>query len=123
VELERLTSLDPSYQSCKSKFHSLEMMNQCAYKYKSELFICPLLIHFRNFDLLVELEGLEPSSKQGTGMLSTCLSFYWLSGLAWEEAPKTKTYSLYLIRKPGPPPNQSEVNLRPLIRPESDFSI
>jgi hypothetical protein len=36
----------------------------------------------------VELEGVEPSSKQGTDTLSTCLSPYWLSGVAREEAPK-----------------------------------
>ncbi len=29
---------------------------------------------FNNFFLLVELEGVEPSSKQGTNTLSTCLS-------------------------------------------------
>ena len=71
----------------------------------------------------VELEGVEPSSKQGTDVISTCLSFYWLSGVAREEAPKTKPYSLYLVRQPGPLPNQPEIVLRPVIRPESGISI
>lgn len=30
--------------------------------------------YFRAFFLLVDLEGIEPSSKQGSHMLSTCLS-------------------------------------------------
>lgn len=71
----------------------------------------------------VEPEGVEPSSKQGTDRLSTCLSCYWLSELAREEAPKTKTYSLYLIRKQGLPPDQPDLCLRPVIRPESGRSI
>ena len=29
--------------------------------------------------LLVEMEGLEPSSKRGTNELSTCLVFTWFS--------------------------------------------
>ena len=36
---------------------------------------------------------------------------------------QTKPYSLYLVRKPGPLPNQPEVSLRPVIRPESGISI
>ncbi len=36
---------------------------------------------------------------------------------------QTKPYSLYLIRKPGPPPDQPEIILRPVIRPESGDSI
>lgn len=30
--------------------------------------------------MLVELEGLEPSSKRGTNELSTCVVSTWLSG-------------------------------------------
>jgi len=29
--------------------------------------------------LVVELEGVEPSSKQGIRRLSTCLCYYWFS--------------------------------------------
>ena len=36
----------------------------------------------------VELEGVEPSSKQLTDVLSTCLSGGWLSGWLRTSAPK-----------------------------------
>ena len=36
----------------------------------------------------VELEGVEPSSKQLTDVLSTCLSDGWLSGRLRTSAPK-----------------------------------
>jgi len=52
------------------------MSNQIAYKSKSELLFCSLLIRVANFDLAMELAGLEPASKQGTDVLSTCLSYY-----------------------------------------------
>ena len=38
--------------------------------------------------MLVELEGVEPSSKQGTKMLSTCLAGYWFSCRDRKRAPK-----------------------------------
>ena len=38
--------------------------------------------------LSVELEGVEPSSKQLTDVLSTCLSDGWLSGRLRTSAPK-----------------------------------
>lgn len=40
---------------------------------------------------VVELEGIEPSSKQETDMLSTCLVCPWLSGAGWQQ-----TADLYL---------------------------
>jgi|SRR5690554_4252248 len=40
----------------------------------------------------VELEGFEPSSKQGTKRLSTCLSFLYFRVVAGEKRP-TKTLS------------------------------
>ena len=30
---------------------------------------------------IVELEGVEPSSKQAAKVLSTCVAFCWLSGI------------------------------------------
>lgn len=36
----------------------------------------------------VELEGVEPSSKQAAKMLSTCLAVYWFSNIARKMAPK-----------------------------------
>ena len=41
---------------------------------------------------LVESPGVEPGSKQETNMISTCLSFYWLSGEAGKRQP---TFSLF----------------------------
>ncbi len=35
---------------------------------------------------IVELEGLEPSSKRGSNLLSTCLSSFYLSGENTTEA-------------------------------------
>ena len=43
--------------------------------------------------------------------------------MAREEAPTTKPYSPYLIRKQGLPPDQPDLCLRPVIRPESGRSI
>ncbi len=40
----------------------------------------------------VELEGVEPSSKQGTNLLSTCLSSLWFSC-----AGKTEATNRHLI--------------------------
>ena len=42
--------------------------------------------YFDLFFLLVELEGFEPSSKQGTNLLSTCLSLLRLSGMGKTKA-------------------------------------
>ncbi len=39
--------------------------------------------------MLVELEGFEPSSKQGTNMLSTYLANYWFSCVIRKPAPKS----------------------------------
>lgn len=44
----------------------------------------------------VELEGLEPSSKQIAEVLSTCLAGYWLSDKARKSAPKPCLISLIL---------------------------
>jgi len=34
----------------------------------------------------VELEGIEPSSRQGSNMLSTCLALAWFSGCSRPKA-------------------------------------
>lgn len=34
----------------------------------------------------MELPGVEPGSKQGTKLLSTCLAFDYLSGISWSKA-------------------------------------
>ena len=52
---------------------------------------CSLLIVLR----AVELEGVEPSSKQAVKMLSTCLAFGWLSGADRPKASQSEPYSLF----------------------------
>lgn len=37
---------------------------------------------------IVEQQGIEPWSKHGINMLSTCLSFYWFSNIVRKKAPK-----------------------------------
>jgi len=48
----------------------------------------------------VELEGFEPSSKQGTKGISTCLVCYWLSGLERKQTPSSSPYLLYFVTTP-----------------------
>ena len=36
----------------------------------------------------VEHQGIEPWSKHGIHMLSTCLAFYWFSTMVRKKAPK-----------------------------------
>ncbi len=36
----------------------------------------------------VEQQGIEPWSKHGINMLSTCLAFCWFSNIARKKAPK-----------------------------------
>jgi len=43
-----------------------------------------IIRHF--FFVNVELEGVEPSSKQGNNKLSTCLSSLWFSSVGKTEA-------------------------------------
>lgn len=50
-----------------------------------------------SFHFFVELEGVEPSSKQGTNKPSTCLSSYWFSYKDRELAPNSLSYLLYFI--------------------------
>ena len=47
------------------------------------------------FLLIVELEGVEPSSKQAVKLLSTCLASGWLSGADRPEAGQSEPYSLF----------------------------
>ena len=49
----------------------------------------------------VELEGVEPSSKQETNMVSTCLSVYWLSGSGWQAAADLNLIPLRVRFGPG----------------------
>lgn len=46
-----------------------------------------LLIRFGKIN--VELEGVEPSSKQGTNKPSSCLVCYWFSNNVREQTPKS----------------------------------
>ena len=48
-----------------------------------ESFILSIKLRVRR----VEMEGVEPSSKQGTPMLSTCLFRYWFSCRVRERTP------------------------------------
>ena len=51
--------------------------------------------HLLVFDIhFVELEGLEPSSKRGSNLLSTCLSSFYLSGRSATEDTKLNPYLL-----------------------------
>ncbi len=68
-------------------FYSVKIKNLCKY-----------LIYKGLFLLVVELEGVEPSSKQETDKLSTCLFDYWFSNCKWKPT--------------------SDCNLIPLILPE-----
>ena len=45
----------------------------------------------------VEQQGIEPWSKHGTHMLSTCLVACWFSSTGWKETPKPKL-SFYEFR-------------------------
>ena len=42
--------------------------------------------------ILVELEGVEPSSKQAAHVVSTCLAFPWLSGRGRRKASLPRPY-------------------------------
>ena len=61
-------------------------------KLDNECFLCfrlpPAKKRVSHETLSVELEGVEPSSKQLTDVLSTCLSDGWLSGRLRTSAPK-----------------------------------
>ena len=43
----------------------------------------------------MELEGIEPSSKQAAQGLSTCLSFGWFSKYSWQKADPEYSYFLW----------------------------
>ena len=51
---------------------------------------------------IVELEGVEPSSKRGSNLLSTCLASFWLSGRSAIEATILHPYLLYFGKVPKP---------------------
>ena len=51
--------------------------------------------------MFVELAGVEPASKQETNMVSTCLSFCWLSGTGWQEAADLNLIPLRFRLGPG----------------------
>ena len=50
----------------------------------------------------MELEGVEPSSKRGSNLLSTCLASFWLSGGSATEATILPPYLLYFGKAPKP---------------------
>ena len=51
---------------------------------------------------IVELEGVEPSSKRGSNLLSTCLASFWLSGRSATEATILHPYLLNFGKAPKP---------------------
>ncbi len=55
---------------------------------------CNKLIYsaFQNF---VELAGVEPASKRGSHMVSTCLSLTWFSDAGWIRATDLQLISLF----------------------------
>ncbi len=53
----------------------------------------PYFFYLPLFNMRVELPGVEPGSKQGTKLLSTCLAFDYLSGISWPKA----TYLLLIF--------------------------
>jgi hypothetical protein len=50
------------------------------------------------FGSFVELEGLEPSSKQAAKMLSTCLSFSWGFGIGPGKGGPIRSLSFFIFR-------------------------
>ena len=52
--------------------------------------------HIQSFAFFVELEGFEPSSKQGINLLSTCLASHFLSDSGRFVANLPKPYPLEL---------------------------
>ena len=71
--------------------------------------------HCSLIEASVELEGVEPSSKQAAKWLSTCLAFYFLSGFNWLKANRLKPYSLLSYSGIGTLTEPSQL-LRCLIR-------
>jgi len=65
----------------------LRLFTSSADHKKSGLFFGPLLLCLKNVDSFVEMEGLEPSSKQATQLLSTCLVFTLFS--SWSRLKTT----------------------------------
>lgn len=45
-------------------------------------------------NVLVEQEGVEPSSKQGARWLSTCVSVYWFSTTIWKTESCMSAYTV-----------------------------
>jgi len=60
----------------KNKTFSLTLLNTKSYRKISSFF------------LKVEQQGIEPWSKHGIHMLSTCLVAYWFSTMVRKETPK-----------------------------------
>ena len=71
--------------------------------------------HTHTHALFVELEGVEPSSKQAAKLLSTCLSFDWLSGSDRSKKNQSDPYSLFSHPGTGNLPEPSQ-HFRCLIR-------
>jgi len=46
----------------------------------------------------VELEGLEPSSKQAAKLLSTCLALCWRFGIGLEKGDPVRHLSFFIFR-------------------------
>lgn len=64
---------------------------------------------------IVELEGVEPSSKRGSNLLSTCLASFWLSGKSATEAIILIPYLLNFREGAEASPNLSPIYLHHLI--------
>jgi len=60
------------------------------------------MLNDNNLLNFVELEGLEPSSKRGSNLLSTCLSSFYLSGRSATEDTKLNPYLLNFGKEPKP---------------------
>jgi hypothetical protein len=58
-----------------------------------------------NIEVFVELQGVEPWSKQETNMLSTCLVDYWFSNQGWKSTSDLDLSPLSFARESGRSPN------------------
>ncbi len=74
-------------QSCRQKNSNLKWLiaiwhlltKKDARASSASFFVRICVCRFQFLYLIVEMEGLEPSSKQATWVLSTCLVFIWFS--------------------------------------------
>ncbi len=68
----------------------------------------------------VELQGVEPWSKQAAKLLSTCLSFYWFSNWCRKKAIQHQSYPLYFTFAPKPYKSYPDIYYAPYETPSGE---